>query len=263
MAVPAERRETSAWRAGRPRSPATSRASAGAVLGGLHQRVRHERRQAGRRLVGHDRRRSPRRRRARRRRRSARCRRARRTPPSAPSPSGRPRTGSRPRPARAPPRSASRIPGSASIGPIEMTGFDGPITIASASAIACSTASDGGARSRPRSSTASIGPSARSTIMNSWKGSVRPRAPTQVETGCVAHRQHARAHAHRVHDRLVRLGERCARAQALGSQQAHREVAVAEAEPVRRAPRARARPSPARCRPCRPQPRSSISSASQ
>ena len=33
-------------------------------------------------------------------------------------------------------RSASRIPGSARIGPIEMTGFDGPITIASASAIA-------------------------------------------------------------------------------------------------------------------------------
>ena len=64
-------------------------------------------------------------------------------------------------------RSASRIPGSASIGPIEITGLDGPITIASAPAIACSTASDGGAWSTPRSSTSSIGPAARSTIMNS------------------------------------------------------------------------------------------------
>ena len=40
-------------------------------------------------------------------------------------------------------RSASRIPGRARIGPIEITGFEGPITIASASAIAWSTASDG------------------------------------------------------------------------------------------------------------------------
>ena len=102
-------------------------------------------------------------------------------------------------------RSASRIPGSARIGPIEMTGFDGPITIASASAIAWSTASDGRARSSPRSSTLSIGPSARSRIMNSWNGSVRPRAPTQVETGWSLIGSTLRAHAHRVHHRLVCL----------------------------------------------------------
>ena len=79
-------------------------------------------------------------------------------------------------------RNASRIPGSERIGPIEITGLDGPITIASASAIAWSTASEGGARSSPRSSTLSTGPSPRSRIMNSWNGSLRPRAPTQVDT---------------------------------------------------------------------------------
>ena len=45
-----------------------------------------------------------------------------------------------------------------------------------------------GARSSPRSSTLSTGPSPRSRIMNSWNGSSRPRAPTQVETRLVAHR---------------------------------------------------------------------------
>ena len=40
-------------------------------------------------------------------------------------------------------RSASRIPGTARIGPIEITGFEGPITIASAPAIASSTSGVG------------------------------------------------------------------------------------------------------------------------
>ena len=47
------------------------------------------------------------------------------------------------------PATASRMPGSARIGPIEITGFDGPITIASASASAASTSGVGRARSMP------------------------------------------------------------------------------------------------------------------
>jgi hypothetical protein len=64
-------------------------------------------------------------------------------------------------------RSASRIPGTPRIGPIEITGLDGPITIARAEAIASSTSGGGAAASMPRSSTPSTGPAARSRIMNS------------------------------------------------------------------------------------------------
>ncbi len=62
---------------------------------------------------------------------------------------------------------ASRIPGTERIGPIEITGFDGPTTIASAAASASRTSSVGAARSSPRTSTRSIGASDRSTIKNS------------------------------------------------------------------------------------------------
>ena len=162
------------------------------------------------------------------------------------------------------PRSASLMPGRARIGPIEMTGFEGPITIASASATACRTASDGGARSRPRSSTPSIGPRGPLDDHELLEGQPAPARLHPGRDRLVAHRQHARAHAQRLHHRLraPRVSV-LARAQALGSQQAHREVAVAEPEPVRASRAARARPSPARCRPRSPQPRSSISSASQ
>ena len=64
------------------------------------------------------------------------------------------RTGSRRQPARARLGARPPCPGSARIGPIEITGFEGPITIASASAIASRTAADGRAVSsraaRPR-----------------------------------------------------------------------------------------------------------------
>jgi hypothetical protein len=56
------------------------------------------------------------------------------------------------------------------LGPIEITGFDGPITIASASAIAWRTASDGAALWRPQSSTSSTGPTG------------RPRAGSRIMT---------------------------------------------------------------------------------
>ena len=64
-------------------------------------------------------------------------------------------------------RSASPIPGTARIGAIDASGFDGPITIAPAQAIASSTASLGRADSAPRNSSPSTGPAARSRIMNS------------------------------------------------------------------------------------------------
>src|SRR4051794_32654769 len=76
--------------------------------------------------------------------------------------------------------SASRIPGTDRIGPIEMTGFDGPTTITSAPAIASRTAVGGRAASMPRSSTPSTGPAAPWTIMNSWNGSQSPADFTQV-----------------------------------------------------------------------------------
>ena len=49
----------------------------------------------------------------------------------------------------------------------------------------------------------------------------------------VAHREHVRTHSHRLDDRPVCLGEAVSRAQQLGAHQAHREIAVTEAEPVR------------------------------
>ena len=64
-----------------------------------------------------------------------------------------------------------------------MTGFEGPITMASASSIADMTAPLGRARSIPRSFTPSTGPAAPPTIMNSWKGTQSPWERTQVATG--------------------------------------------------------------------------------
>ena len=75
------------------------------------------------------------------------------------------------------------MPGSPRIGPIEITGLDGPISTSSALASAASTAGLGGAASIPRSSTPSTGGSARSTIMYSWNGSARPAAVIHVVTG--------------------------------------------------------------------------------
>ena len=69
--------------------------------------------------------------------------------------------------------------------------------------------------------------------MNSWNGSVRPRAPTQVVTGWSdIGSTRARTPSASV-TRGLRLGEACARAQALGAHEARRKVAVAEPEPVR------------------------------
>ena len=77
---------------------------------------------------------------------------------------------------------ASRIPGTARMGPIEITGFDGPITIARAAAIASSTSGAGRDASTPSSSTPSTGSPAPARIMYSWKGHQRPSKRTRVRT---------------------------------------------------------------------------------
>ena len=62
-------------------------------------------------------------------------------------------------------RSASRRPGIASIGPIEMTGLDGPMITARASRSAASTSGDGTAAAAPPNSTSSTGAGAPARIM--------------------------------------------------------------------------------------------------
>ena len=73
--------------------------------------------------------------------------------------------------------------GSARIGPIEITGFDGPTTTARAVAIASSSSGGTAASAAPRNSTSSTGPAAPSRIMNAWKACHAPRARTHVRTG--------------------------------------------------------------------------------
>ena len=128
-------------------------------------------------------------------------------------------------------RSASARPGTARIGRIEITGFDGPTTIARAAAIASSAAAGGLAASTPSYSTPSTGPAPRSRIMNSWKSTHRPRARTRVRTGASAIGS-TRAPTPSARAELgQRLGQRRALAQPLGPAQPDREIAVAEVEP--------------------------------
>ena len=78
---------------------------------------------------------------------------------------------------------ASAIPPTARIGPIEMTGFDGPITTVLADAIASSASGVGIAGPAPSTSTPSTGPAAPWRIMKSWKPNHSPRARMWVRTG--------------------------------------------------------------------------------
>ena len=155
---------------------------------------------------------------------------------------------------------ASRIPGTARIGPIEITGFEGPITISVRLLDRREHLGRGPARSTPSSSTPS-GFSPRCRIMNSWNGSQRPPAFTARAHGLVAHRQHRRVRGRaRVHHRGVRVGEAGARREQLGAHPAQRQVAVAQPEP-RRPPRRASMTS--QVSPAMPQPRSSMTPASQ
>ena len=118
-----------------------------ARVGVGHRDVGLERRQRVGALVGHEPVEQPVVARRSRRSRAA-GRPTRGTPRSAPSATGRRRAARPPRPAGHDARSASRIPGTARIGPIEMTGFDGPMTTARARASASSTCGVGAASAR-------------------------------------------------------------------------------------------------------------------
>ena len=132
---------------------------------------------------------------------------------------------------------SSLIPGTARIGPIEMTGFDGPTTIASAPSIAAWISGVIDASPMPASSIPSIGGPARSWTRYSWN----PRQPdgirTRVRTGSshigrtVARTPSARARSGADH------GQPLSGVEPSAALQAGRQVAVGEAEPVR-APRA-------------------------
>ena len=73
---------------------------------------------------------------------------------------------------------ASRMPGTARIGPMLITGLEGPITIASAARRASATSAVGRASAIPSSSTPSTSGSPRSTI----RYSCSPRTPAAVRT---------------------------------------------------------------------------------
>ena len=165
-----------------------------------------------------------------------------------------------PRP-RAPPRRCRAPRGSCRT---EMTGFDGPRMIARARRRSRRGPPAGArAASTPCSSTPSTGPSPRSRIMNSWKGTQRPRARTRVRTGWSAIGSTRAPSPSAARELADGLGERRALGQALRAAQADGEVAVAEVEPDVDA-RARAAASIAlKVSPRRPQPRSSMRSASQ
>jgi len=79
---------------------------------------------------------------------------------------------------------ASRIPGTARIGPMLITGLEGPMTIRSAAAIAAVTSPVGLAEEIPSSWTASIAGSARSRIRNSCTSLQPAGVCTRVRTGC-------------------------------------------------------------------------------
>jgi hypothetical protein len=159
--------------------------------------------------------------------------------------------------------SASWMPGTARIGAIEANGLDGPITIALAPAIAASACSLAFARSAPRYSRPSIMPAARSRIMNSWNVS-QPAEPvrTHVRTGSSL------------------IGSTCERTPMASFRRASAAVADTPSASIRarsmhharsRSPRLNQTSTPssrrasitAKLSPRRPQPRSSIASASQ
>ena len=137
----------------------------------------------------------------------------------------------RPAPARA--RSAARMPGTARIGPIEITGFDGPIDDRAARRRSPRAPRAAAAPPRrPRTRRPSTGPAPRSRIMNSWKSPQRPRASTRVRTGASPIGSTRAADAERA-PRARRAPRSAARPRRSRSRPAQpdREVAVAEVEP--------------------------------
>ena len=128
-------------------------------------------------------------------------------------------------------RSASRIPARARIGPIEITGFDGPITTARALAIASSTSGVAAAAAAPAHLDALDRPAR--PLADHELLEAEPRAARRGRA-CARARRSAAAPAPRTPS-ARQLGDRLGQPRALGQPpralQADREVAVAEVEP--------------------------------
>ena len=238
------RREPTGCRCTDAAKSSTSRASRARASGGVHQRVRHERRRSAGRLVGHDRRRSRPRRRARCRPRCARCRPARRTRSVGPL-SARPPTNGLTATTGAG-AAAQRLahPGQGE----DRADRDHRVRRADHDRVGLGDrlraprrrAARARARAARRSSIgpsralddhellerqlAAAAPSPRSPPARRVIGSTRASTPSASTTAACASVSAA------------------PRAQQLGADQAHGQVAVAEPEPVRPAGRARARP---------------------
>ena len=132
-------------------------------------------------------------------------------------------------------RTASRRPGSASSGPIEITGFDGPITTASAAAIASSVSAVGVAFCDP------LELDRLDRALTLVDDQELLQAATALRRGdegphrLLAHRQHPRCYAERPPDLRLRCGQRAALGHELSPVDRGGEVEVGEAEPPRRA----------------------------
>ena len=156
--------------------------------------------------------------------------------------------------------STSRMPGTARIGPIEITGFDGQITIVSACSERLEHARRGpGRRRRPSKRTARTGDSARSPTNHSCIASSSVRPPSRstvmrVRTAVVGHRQQLHVELPRARDLARDVGERRTRAEPLRAEQMGREVVVAEPEPGRDVVARRARRASRTSRPRAPSP---------
>ena len=126
---------------------------------------------------------------------------------------------------------ASRTPGTARIGPIEMTGFDGPITIARARSIASSTSAVGRAARAWRNSTSSHRTGAAVADHELLQRPPAPGGEHRRPDRLVGHRQHGGRDPERGGE--PRLG--CRLALALTEHpsplQADREITVTEVEP--------------------------------
>ena len=149
-------------------------------------------------------------------------------------------------------RSAVAHPGTARIGPIEITGFDGPIDDRVGASRARRAPRGVGRRvlrargtRRPRP-----GPAALSRIMNSWNGVPAALRSDVRADRFVAHRQHVRRDAQRV-SRARRSPRSAARPplSRRARRRQMREVAVAEVEPDVLAELAQAVHHVRRCRP--------------
>ena len=126
---------------------------------------------------------------------------------------------------------ASRTPGTARIGPIEITGFDGPITI-SVRTLERFEHLDGRTRGLDAAQLDVLDGPGRALADHELLERVPGPARLHVRPdGLVAHRQHLRSYGERRAGLVDRLGQPGALGEPAGAAHAQREVSVAEVEP--------------------------------